>query len=60
MYSLTPKGPIKAVIVPHDFTGHVSKVQKSNPFIAMVMRMCPRRRKGFLPMFRNEELDKMA
>ena len=48
------------MIVPHDFTGHVSKVQKSNPFIAMVMRMCPRRRKGFLPMFRNEELDKMA
>ena len=57
VYSLSP---IKAVVVPHDFNGHVSTVKKPAPFITMLMRLCPRRRKGFLPTFRNEELDKMA
>jgi hypothetical protein len=59
MYSMSS---IKAVVVPQDhvFVTKPKPLKRSSSLSILFTYMCPRRRRGFLPTFYNEELDKVA
>ena len=52
---------IHTAVVPNDhISNYAIKPKAKQGFAGVLMRLCPRRRRGLLPTFRHEELDKLA